>query len=233
MEIGKEPITRLSDIKNEVEKVIGLTNEQFRKIVMIPQGDFREFLNSKTDEKIEILRKIFGTEYYNKIQNDLKEKAKNLEYEIKDTKKEIDINIKTIKAKEDSDLYNLIKEDKLDLHIIKELENYIQKEKEILKEHEKEILIIDENINKKQEEILKATQLNEKFQEKENIKNELDNLEKKQQEIDKLNDTLRKGKNALKISEVEKILKSQINSIKEVIQQKELTEKNRNSLKKI
>lgn len=231
MEIGKEPITRLSDIKNEVEKVIGLTNEQFRKIVMIPQGDFREFLNSKTDEKIEILRKIFGTEYYNKIQNDLKEKAKNLEYEIKDTKKEIDINIKTIKAKEDSDLYNLIKEDKLDLHIIKELENYIQKEKEILKEHEKEILIIDENINKKQEEILKATQLNEKFQEKENIKNELDNLEKKQQEIDKLNDTLRKGKNALKISEVEKILKSQINSIKEVIQQKELTEKNRNSLK--
>src|SRR5699024_1922714 len=144
---------------------------------------------------------------------------------------EIDINIKTIKAKEDSDLYNLIKEDKLDLHIIKELENYIQKEKEILKEHEKEILIIDENINKKQEEILKATQLNEKFQEKENIKNELENLEKKQQEIDKINDTLSKGKNALKISEVEKILKSQINSIKEVIQQKELTEKNRNSLK--
>ena len=56
---------------------------------MIPQGDFREFLDSKTDDKIKILRKIFGTSYYQKIQEQLNENAKELYNEISDIEKEI------------------------------------------------------------------------------------------------------------------------------------------------
>ena len=69
-----DAITRLSDIPKEIENVIGLNAEQFKKIVMLPQGEFKEFLSSNTREKTEILKKLFATEVYENLQKTIKEK---------------------------------------------------------------------------------------------------------------------------------------------------------------
>lgn len=67
-----EPLEKIDEVRAKITEILGLNDDQFRKIVMIPQGDFRQFLNADTKEKNEILRKLFGTEFYEQVQQKLK-----------------------------------------------------------------------------------------------------------------------------------------------------------------
>ena len=58
------PLSKLKEVDEKVQEILGLDYEQFRKIVMIPQGEFRRFLNAPTAEKQQILRQLFGTAFY-------------------------------------------------------------------------------------------------------------------------------------------------------------------------
>lgn len=58
------PLSRISDVDKKITELIGLDDEQFQKIVMLPQGAFQEFLVSTTKDKIELLRHIFDTSIY-------------------------------------------------------------------------------------------------------------------------------------------------------------------------
>ena len=49
------------DLKEKAEELIGLTKEQFRQVVLLPQGQFEKFLTASSDEKEKILNKIFDT----------------------------------------------------------------------------------------------------------------------------------------------------------------------------
>ena len=51
------------------EELLGLNAEQFRKIIMLAQGEFREFLKADSDKKNEILGKIFDNALYVYYQN--------------------------------------------------------------------------------------------------------------------------------------------------------------------
>lgn len=58
------PLTKISEVDAKIVELIGLEEEQFKKIVMLPQGAFQEFLISGTKEKSELLRNIFNTGLY-------------------------------------------------------------------------------------------------------------------------------------------------------------------------
>ena len=60
-------LTRDTDIKNEIRAAVGLDFNQFCRTTMLAQGEFTRFLNSKDDEKAEILEKITGVDIYSKI----------------------------------------------------------------------------------------------------------------------------------------------------------------------
>lgn len=67
-------LTKISDIKDAVTDVLGLSADQFSKIVMLPQGEFQNFLTASSKDKSEILRKLFDTDHYARIRNLIKEK---------------------------------------------------------------------------------------------------------------------------------------------------------------
>jgi len=69
-------ITGERNIKNRIEEIVGLERDQFAQIVMIAQNDFLRFLQSGTDERLKILRHIFGTEKLKFFQEQLKTRAK-------------------------------------------------------------------------------------------------------------------------------------------------------------
>ena len=50
-EDGKPVIERATAVTNRITELIGLTAAQFRQIVMLAQGDFRKFLDAKSDER--------------------------------------------------------------------------------------------------------------------------------------------------------------------------------------
>jgi exonuclease SbcC len=65
----ERPITGSKQVTAAVESQIGLTVNQFRQIMMIPQGEFRALLMAKSDDRAEILRHIFKTSLYSRMQN--------------------------------------------------------------------------------------------------------------------------------------------------------------------
>jgi exonuclease SbcC len=69
-------ISRNRDADAKILDVIGLDRDQFAQIVMIAQNDFLRFLQSGTDDRVKILRRIFGTGALKFFQEILKIKAR-------------------------------------------------------------------------------------------------------------------------------------------------------------
>ena len=68
-------VTRLKDVDQSVQEIIGLTRDQFSQVAMISQGDFRKLLQADTKDRQKIFRDIFGTGLFVTLQNRLKEQA--------------------------------------------------------------------------------------------------------------------------------------------------------------
>jgi len=64
--------TKPADVGPEITTILHLTADQFKKIILLPQNDFSEFLKSKTADKEKILKKIFGTQLYSDFTAKLK-----------------------------------------------------------------------------------------------------------------------------------------------------------------
>ena len=60
----------------KIEEIVGLTKGQFMQIAMIAQGEFMEILRAKTDDRKVIFRKLFNTELFPKIVNELERRRK-------------------------------------------------------------------------------------------------------------------------------------------------------------
>ena len=60
-------LTREKEIRDEIYTAIGLDFKQFCRTTLLAQGEFTRFLNSKDDEKAEILEKITGVSIYTQI----------------------------------------------------------------------------------------------------------------------------------------------------------------------
>ncbi len=73
---GSQYPGKLSDTKRKIEELVGLTADQFRKVVMIAQGEFMDFLRADSKEKTELLRDLLKTDYYYQLSERLKTLAK-------------------------------------------------------------------------------------------------------------------------------------------------------------
>ena len=60
-------LTREKEIREEIYAAIGLDFKQFCRTTLLAQGEFTRFLNSKDDEKAEILEKITGVSIYTQV----------------------------------------------------------------------------------------------------------------------------------------------------------------------
>lgn len=73
-EEGKPPIEGLKQVEKAVKDLLHIDEKQFKQIAMIAQGEFRDLLFAKTDQRTEILRTIFMTENYKSIEFKLKDR---------------------------------------------------------------------------------------------------------------------------------------------------------------
>ena len=89
------PITdgsKVTSKKQEVQKIIGLSFDQFKRSVMLSQGDFAAFLKSKPNEKAQTLEQITGTQIYALLSTkvyDLAEEQKKL---FEDKQREVELS---------------------------------------------------------------------------------------------------------------------------------------------
>lgn len=67
---------------SKLGEILGLTKSQFMQVAMIAQGEFMELLRAKSDDKKVIFRKLFNTELYQNIVDELMNRKRSLEKEI-------------------------------------------------------------------------------------------------------------------------------------------------------
>ncbi|GHV76913.1 nuclease SbcCD subunit C [Spirochaetia bacterium] len=75
----KSLCSRKSEADQLIRERIGLSAEEFFKIVLLPQGEFAEFLRQNTSQRREVLGKLFPVDFATRIRELAWEKAKEAE----------------------------------------------------------------------------------------------------------------------------------------------------------
>lgn len=75
-------IIKIKEADTFITDLLNLTRDQFKQIVLLPQGKFRQFLDSDSNTKEALLRDLFNTSRYEQwatqLKNDLREQKKSL-----------------------------------------------------------------------------------------------------------------------------------------------------------
>ena len=136
------------EIYKEVkENILGLTLEDFTRSVVLPQGNFSQFLKLTGTEKRDMLERIFNLEKYGDI---LSKKANSHKYSLENSLKSLDIELSAIGFNEEE----LNKQTEKFEILEKETENLKKEEKELKTEIQEmeEIRTLEENISKFQKQ---------------------------------------------------------------------------------
>ncbi|GLW92733.1 AAA family ATPase [Actinokineospora globicatena] len=73
-----EGVTRIDEVARVVERLLGMTKEQFFQVVLLPQGEFARFLRSSTEEREKLLEKLFGTEHFERVEQWFRDQRREL-----------------------------------------------------------------------------------------------------------------------------------------------------------
>ncbi|HRK09261.1 MAG TPA: SMC family ATPase [Pseudobdellovibrionaceae bacterium] len=68
-------------VDQRIEELLGMDEKQFRQVICLPQGRFREFLNANSTDRERILERLFQTERFKKFQDHLAGKVRALQQE--------------------------------------------------------------------------------------------------------------------------------------------------------
>ena len=118
-------VTKTKEVTAAVESILGVNRNQFTQIAMIAQGEFLKLLLTSTEDRKKIFRKIFKTELYQELQEQLKSESGTLGRRYEEVKNSIgqyvdglccekdDINEEQLKNAKESevllaDLINLV-----------------------------------------------------------------------------------------------------------------------------
>jgi exonuclease SbcC len=57
-------LTRIDEVGRTIERLLGMSKDQFFQVVLLPQGEFARFLCAETAERERLLEKLFGTQHF-------------------------------------------------------------------------------------------------------------------------------------------------------------------------
>ena len=152
----------------KIIEILGLTADQFSQIVMIAQGDFLKLLYTKSDERKMIFSKLFRTDIYWKIQENLRRKSMEMDERIQENDRAFE--------QEKSRIIPLPESEELPLDEL--VERLRERVKDALKEQNLRRANVEE-LNKK---ITKYEEINKLFRSLEKIRQTGKELEARQAE---------------------------------------------------
>lgn len=203
----------VSEINAKIEGIIGLTQDQFKQIVMLPQGEFRKLLTSETENKEAILRRLFKTERYQQMNGLLKERRDEVEQLFRQECHLLDQYIHNIKTsfeqREASPLFQLLKTDnflpsQVATALVEEVDYY-----EKLKTKENKAVEHSHSVfNQYQKQFYQAKGINEKFTQLEEKREKHTHLQKEAVHIQQQETILEAAEKASKLIPYESQLKT-------------------------
>ena len=152
----------------KIIEILGLTADQFSQIVMIAQGDFLKLLYTKSDERKMIFSKLFRTDVYWKIQENLRRKSMEMDERIQENDRAFE--------QEKSRIIPLPESEELPL------DELVERLRERLKDALKEQNLRRANVEELNKKITKYEEINKLFVSLEKIRQTGKELEARQAE---------------------------------------------------
>ncbi|UOB19538.1 AAA family ATPase [Macrococcus armenti] len=175
----KEKISthKKSETNELIKSIVKLNADQFRQILILPQGEFKKFLVSDSESKNDILRTLFNTKYLEEMVKKLKEKVDDKI----ETKKRYEHSIELMIRQLDIELPN----DMIDYG--KQIDTLIQYYDAELMLHRNDVERLkdyESKFNKKLEALQSGEKLNEQYKKLEQYRNTYNELKKQKSSID-------------------------------------------------
>lgn len=212
---GEHVTTKIKEANQEIQDLMGLSYDQFRQIVMLPQGAFKKMLESDSREKEKIFRNIFETDIYEYFQDELKKKAKTLADQRKEYELALKEAFKRITTEENEILDKAIEQ--FDIQTISsELDDLIRNEDEKLK-------TVKTKLNELQDEKVKQVRIIEMMEKRDTLDKEKAELDEKEKIVTQYKTQLDQHKKAVNLVQAQK-------NMKEVKSEKETNQKNLSKL---
>ena len=172
-------------VNQQLQQIIGLDSEQFRQVMVLPQGKFREFLLADSNQRERIFSTLFQTHIYQRLEEKLKSNAqalKNDNERIKDTKAEL---FNSLACEDSQTLRQALKAAKAQVESTEKLRDEAQKNRDAL-----------------QTQRDTAEALHKEFEELSHQQAELKKLEAQANEQQALKATLSQCANALEVKPI-------------------------------
>ena len=230
LEYEDKIITGIKNVNDKIIELLGINAKQFKQISMLAQGEFIKILFAESKDRTEIFRKIFETNIYEQISNNLSILATETKKDVERLKTIFQTNTDNIKWEEKPtalELIDLKKITKLDIdEILLLIEKEIQTNKEQIKQEEKENEKSKKEIEKLKEKINKAKEQNEKILKYQTYTEEDKKLKEKSKEIREKETKIQISQKALqKILPKQEMLSEKLKELKSNTDKKQNIEK--------
>ena len=183
-ENGKEinQLTKQTDVAIFINQLIQLNEQQFSQIVMLPQGEFRRFLNASSDEKEKVLRKLFNTYFYQDIASYLRQKKKEEESLLKASQQELQVLATQLEWTED--FQEKITKDTYYQEVLGIYEEQADFYKEQERDLKEKLALLKKEVATHQEKLQAEKKWLEHFETQEKLEIELTRLKEQQEDIE-------------------------------------------------
>ena len=105
---GKLLTTKISEANALIKEHLGFSCEQFRQVVVLPQGRFRELLSAGSDKREEILRQLFKTARFRQLEEALAERARTVRKQMDELRIQREAQLGLVDAADDAELAALM-----------------------------------------------------------------------------------------------------------------------------
>lgn len=143
-------VTKKSEVDEAVNKIVGVSKNQFLQIAMIAQGDFLKLLTASTEDRKTIFRYIFKTERFLKLQDKLKADYSKAKEQVEKAQNSMAQYIDGIRCAEENPLFIQVQRAKNNelpiLDVIATLEMLIEQDENSDKKLNSDIQIIEKQL---------------------------------------------------------------------------------------
>lgn len=166
----------IKEVNQKMISLLGVDDQQFKQICMIAQGEFTKLIMASSDEREKVLRELFHSETYQKLEEKLK------------------VHLKTYQDKYDL-LLNKRKDLMQELQV-EDHQEYLSKQTTLIASQQKEYDDLKKDLDQKKQQLQLYRLQNQRLIQLKDLKQQFQDLKKQEndyQELNKTVDTLKKA----------------------------------------
>ena len=166
----------VKEVTSKVISLLGIDEHQFKQIVMIAQGEFTKLIMASSDEREKVLRELFHSETYQKLEEKLK------------------VHLKVYQDKYDF-LLNKRKDLMQELQV-EDHQEYLSKQTKLIASQQQEYDDLKKDLDQKKQQLQLYRLQNQRLIQLKDLKQQFQDLKKQEndyQELNKTIDTLKKA----------------------------------------